>query len=88
MQHLNVRRTALSLGLFVGFMHLVWSILIALGWAKPLADFILNLHHIQLSYDIAPFSLGTAVMLIILTFVVGYVLGFIFATGWNMCKKH
>ncbi|OHA16491.1 MAG: hypothetical protein A3C79_02640 [Candidatus Taylorbacteria bacterium RIFCSPHIGHO2_02_FULL_45_28] len=88
MQHLNVRRTALSLGLFVGFLHLVWSIIVALGWAKPISDFILGLHHIQLSYTIAPFSLGTAIALILVTFISGYVFGLIFAVGWNMCKKH
>ncbi|MEN9524026.1 MAG: hypothetical protein RL536_95 [Candidatus Parcubacteria bacterium] len=88
MQQLNVRRTALTLGSFVAFIHLVWSVLLALGWAKPLADFILALHHIQISYSLAPFSFGTAVALIIVTFVLGYIFGFVFATGWNMCKKH
>ena len=88
MQQLDRNRTALALGSFVALIHLVWSVLLALGWTKPLADFILQLHHIQLSYSIADFSLLTAVYLIVVTFVVGYAFGFIFATGWNMCKKH
>ncbi|MEK7610023.1 MAG: hypothetical protein AAB470_02800 [Patescibacteria group bacterium] len=88
MEQLNRRRVALALGSFVGFMHLIWSILLALGWAKPLTDFILSIHHISINYSIIDFSLGKAVVLIIVTFAVGYVAGWIFATGWNMCKKH
>ena len=87
MQPLNRNHVALALGSFVGFWHLIWSILLALGWAKPLVDFILNIHHIQVLYEIMPFEFGKAVGLVIVTFIVGYVFGFVFATGWNICQK-
>ena len=88
MQQLDTKRVALALGSFAALVHIVWSILLALGWAKPLTDFILRLHHIELSYTIADFSFLTALSLVIVTFIVGYIAGFVFATGWNMCKKY
>jgi hypothetical protein len=88
MQHINRSLVALSLGSFAGFTHLIWSILLAIGWAKPLLDFILNVHHISLNYSLLTFSLGRAVLLIVVTFAVGYVFGFVFATIWNMHTKN
>src|SRR5438309_2355558 len=44
MDQLNPRRTALALGSFVAFWHLVWVILLGIGWAKPLMDLNLQLH--------------------------------------------
>ncbi len=88
MQHLDTKRTGLALGSFVAIVHVVWAILLAIGLAKPLLDFILSVHHIQVSFSIEPFSLGKAVLLVVVTFVVGYIFGWVFATGWNKCKKH
>lgn len=84
---LNKNKTGLTLGLFVGFLHLVWSILIALGFASPLMNFISNLHSIQAPIQIEAFDLGRSIGLIALTFVVGYVFGYIFATFWNKVNK-
>ncbi len=83
---LNSHKTGLAVGSFFGLWHLIWSLLVALGLAKPLIDFILGLHFIQYSYSLAPFSLGTAALLVIITALVGYVAGWVFATLWNKLK--
>lgn len=83
MRHINVSRTALSVGAVVGLFHLFWALLVAAGWAKGLLDFILGLHFIQLDVQIAPFAIGTAAALVAVTFAVGAVFGLVFALVWN-----
>ncbi len=84
---LNKNKTGLALGLFVGFLHLVWSVLLALGLAEPLMNFIENLHSIDNATMLLPFDLGRSIGLVLLTLVVGYIFGYIFATIWNKVHK-
>lgn len=83
MQKLNKNAVGLTLGSLVALAHLGWLILVGVGLAKPLYDLILKLHHISLSYTILPLSLGLAVGLLTITFIVGYIFGWVFATFWN-----
>ena len=57
--------------------------LVAIGWAKPVMDFVLRLHFIQMQYALAPFALSTAAMLVALTFCIGALFGILFALVWN-----
>jgi hypothetical protein len=67
----------------MGLYHLSWTVLVALGLAKPFLDFVLRLHFIQMSYQMAPFSASTAAQLIVLTFTIGAAFGLVFALIWN-----
>ena len=83
----------LALGLFLGGFHAFWAILVAIGIAQPLIDWIFNLHMINPPYTIAPFDIVMAITLVVVTFVIGYVAGWIFAAICNglcpccSCKK-
>ena len=83
MRHIGPTKAAVALGSVIGLWHLIWVTLVAVGWAKPVMDFVLNLHFIKLSYALAPFAAGTAAELVVLTFAVGAGFGFIFAVVWN-----
>jgi hypothetical protein len=87
MHKLNQHRTGVALGSFIAFVHLVWSILVGVGSAKSLIDFKMALHGISMPYTLTDFSFGTAVALIVVTFVGGYLAGFIFAWIWNKVQK-
>lgn len=84
---LQEKQVALAAGVFIGGWHLVWSLLIAGGWAQVLLDFIYGIHMLNNPFIVAPFSVGTAVLLVVVTFVVGYVGGWIFARLWNYLHK-
>ena len=56
-----------------------WSVLVALGLAQPLVDFITYLHMVSNPYTISEFNLSLAIGLIVITGVVGYVFGWIFS---------
>ena len=87
MRRINPIKSALSVGGVIGLYHAVWSAIVALSWAKPVLDFILQLHFLKFSYDLLPFDLRTATSLVALTFAVGAVFGFIFAVIWNALSR-
>lgn len=76
-------KAGLALGLFVGLQHAIWSVLVALGWAQPLINFIFRLHFIDTPFSLLEFDLATAAILVAVTTLVGYVAGNILAWIWN-----
>ena len=84
---MNSHKVGLTLGFFAGLWHLVWSVLIALGWAGSLLDFVFSMHSLNNPYIIAPFSLGRSVLLVVITFVIGYVVGNVFVKIWKSVHK-
>ena len=84
---MNTHKTGLAVGMFVSLWHLVWEILIGLGLAQPLINFILSMHSLNNPYTIKPFNIGTAIGLIVLTYIVGYIVGSVFATIYNKFHK-
>ena len=83
MKRISPAKAALSVGLVLGLYHLSWVLLVALGFAKAVLDFVLQLHFIRMSFDIAPFSVSTAASLVALTFAIGAAFGLVFALVWN-----
>lgn len=76
-------RTGFALGSVVGLWHLAWAGLVAVGWAKPLLDFVLWMHFLQFSVSVQPFDAGRAAVLVAVTFGAGFGLGALFAAVWN-----
>jgi hypothetical protein len=83
MNTVNVHKTGLAIVAFVGLVHLVWSLLVAVGLAQPWINFISQLHFIQADHTIMPFQLLTALELVVVASVVGYILGSVLAKIWN-----
>lgn len=83
MKQLSTHGTGMTLGSFAALVHLVWLIFIGFGWAKGFADWLLSLHMLNLTVKMAAFSWGTAIMLLIVTFIIGYLFGWVFAGIWN-----
>lgn len=47
-------------------------------------DVVFQLHMIQVAYMVLPFSLTSGVMLVIITTLFGYVIGYILGLLWNI----
>lgn len=73
----------LCLGTLTGACHLMWSLLVAVGWAQPLINFVFKLHFIEPVYRVTPFELGSATLLVVITTLSGFAFGYIFAQLWN-----
>ncbi len=82
---IDKNKTGLTFAFLLGFIHLFWSILVALGIAQAVLDFVFDLHMLDMPIIVMPFSLLNAVALIIITFVIGYVFGWLMAFFWNKC---
>lgn len=74
-------------GVFAALMHAVWMVLIYIGVAQTYMNWIFGLHLLTNPYKVLPFNWGSAATLIIVTFVVGYVMGWVFAFIWNRLHK-
>ncbi len=83
MHHLPPHKAGLALGGVFAVFHFLWALLVLLGWAQAILDWIFRLHFIQPPFLVSSFSLLLALELIIVTFVIGYGLGWIFAQVWN-----
>lgn len=85
--HIHTRKTALTVGAFVGFIHIIWSLFVALGWAQPIVNFALWAHMVSVPLVIGPFDLATSVTLIVVVSIIGYLVGYIFARIWNRVHR-
>lgn len=79
----NPNKAGLVLGTLMGGWHLLWALLVAIGWAQPVIDFILRIHFIKPIYVIDAFNAGVALLLVTVTSLIGYALGFMFGVLWN-----
>lgn len=80
-------KTALAFGAFFGIFHTVWAIMVAIGAAQAFIDWIFGLHFINPPYTVGAFNLGTALVLIIATSVIGYIFGWVLAVAWNWAHR-
>ena len=84
---LNEKQTATAFGTLAAFVHVVWSALVATGFAQGWLSFVLGLHFLESPATVGAFNLTTALTLIAVTFIVGYVFGIVFARVWNWAGK-
>jgi hypothetical protein len=75
------------IAVLIGGWHVAWSLLVLIGWAQPILDFIFWAHMIKPVYFVKPFNLLAAVALIVVTAVIGYVFGFFGAVIWNRLPR-
>ncbi|MCX6702176.1 MAG: hypothetical protein NTX96_03225 [Candidatus Zambryskibacteria bacterium] len=87
MNQTHPNKVGLTFGAFLGGAHLLWAILVLLGWAQPLFDFIFKIHMIEPPFIVAPFDVTLATMLVVVTTVIGYIFGYVFALVWNKFHK-
>ena len=83
----NATKAGLVLGTLLGGWHLCWAILVASGVAQTVIDFVLWIHFIKPIFVIEPFQLTTAAVLVVVTGVLGFIVGAVFAFIWNLLRK-
>ena len=84
---LDPNRAGLVLAAVIGGWHLLWSLLVAFGWAQPVIDFVFWMHFIKPVYVVEPFTAGKASILIAVTALVGYGTGGFFGIVWNRLHR-
>ena len=87
MSRLTPVKAGLAFGLFLGAWHAFWSILVATGLAQTLIDFVFWLHFIRPVFVLDPFEPLRALVLVLFTGGVGFVLGYVLAVIWNAMHR-
>jgi len=70
-------------GCFLATLHLAWALLVLVGLAQPLINFIFWLHMLSVPVQVQPFELGIAALLVGVTWCVGFGFGVIFSVFWK-----
>jgi amino acid transporter len=84
----EANKVGLFTGICLAVCHAVWSIMVAVGFAKLYLNWIFGLHFLKNPFMVTKFGLPKALLLIVFTFIVGYVGGYFFTLLWNrMVKK-
>lgn len=84
---LDSRKVGLSTGAFAAVWHIVWGVLVALGVGSAIQSWILDLHFLNNPFTIQPFDPTKWVILVLVTAIIGYAFGYVFATIWNNITK-
>jgi hypothetical protein len=81
--YLGPQKSGLVLGALIGGWHLLWAIIVAAGWGQSLIDFIFWMHFLNPAFVVEPFSIGRAIVLVLVTAAIGYFIGLAGAVLWN-----
>ena len=84
---INKNETGLTFGFLISSLHVFWSVLVAFGWAQAFMNFVFDIHMLNIPIVIMPFDLVKEVTLIVVTFIIGYIFGWLMAFFWNKCFK-
>lgn len=87
MAKLNKNKVGLAVGLLVAILHAVWAILVAVGVGETVIQWIMPLHFIDMAASVFTFSIVTALLLIVVAFIGGYVIGWVYAAISNKIAK-
>jgi hypothetical protein len=89
MEKLNKNKVGLVIGVFLAFFHLVWALAVAIipSILQKLLDWIFNIHFLEPVWKLTSFNLMGTIELVIFTFVVGYIIGWVFVLIHNKFHK-
>ena len=82
MGKLNPKKTATAVGCFVATLALIRMIVLAIG-GQSFINWAMSLHFVSVPLTVIPFSLVTAIVSIAVHWIVGALVGLLFATVWN-----
>ena len=68
-------KSMLVWGVGLSSLHFVWILLVAVGWAQSVIDFIFKIHMMSSPFQIQPFSFVYSIQLLLITFLIGMVCG-------------
>jgi len=85
---MNLLQVSIISGFSLASLHICWAILVALGWAQSVIDFIFKLHMLSSPFQVQQFELTFALGLVGVTFLVGCFYGIIFFVVMNAFQKN
>lgn len=87
MNNVNAHKVGLVFGGLFGIMHAMWALMVLVGVAQGFMDWIFALHFLNFQYNVDPFSWVNAIALVIITSLIGYIMGCVFGWLWNLAHS-
>lgn len=87
MNKVNAHKVGLVFGGSLGIMHAMWVLMVFTGMAQGFMDWIFSLHFLNFQYSVDPFSWVNAIALVIITSLIGYIMGCVFGWLWNLAHR-
>lgn len=87
MEAVKPNKVGIVFALLYGGWHTLWAILVGVGFAQPLLNFVFWVHFLKPPFVVGEFSVGIALILIAVTAVIGYIIGVILAVLWNWVHR-
>lgn len=88
---LDKNRTGLKVGFFFAVIHAAWALLIAVfpNQIQCFFNWIFDLHFLEPYWVVTHFNFFKSLVLVVVTFILGYVFGYLFALirNWVDEKK-
>lgn len=75
------------LGAFMASVHALWSLMVIIGLAQGFLDWIYSLHFLNNPYKVTAFNLGKALILLVVTYLCGYLMGWFLQKLWEKKQK-
>lgn len=83
----NANKAGLVLGTLIGGWHFLWALLVGVGWAQAVLNFVFWIHFLSHPYVVQPFRPIVALLLVVITTAIGYAVGYIVAVVWNWIHR-
>ncbi len=77
----------LKFGLVTAVLHLIWVVAILVGVAESFMDWTMSIIFVEFPYTIIDPTITGTIALMALTFVLGYITGWLLAAIWNWLNK-
>ena len=86
---IDKNKIGLAVGFFMALAHAVWSLCVAVipSYLQTFLDWVFKLHAIEPVWILTAFNFMNAILLVIVTFIFGYIVGFVFAWLHNLVHK-
>jgi ABC-type sulfate transport system permease component len=84
-EKMKPNKAGLALACLVVVWQLIWILMVAIG-KQPMLDWILGVHFLADGLRVTSVTFGRAIVSLLIHFVAGYILGWLFATIWNKAK--
>ncbi|MEM7813492.1 MAG: hypothetical protein QW548_01155 [Candidatus Aenigmatarchaeota archaeon] len=86
-QQIDEKSLAWTLGLLFAVVHAAWSIVVLSGFGQAALEWLLGVHFTSMAVTVLPFSLTSAIVLVVFAFAAGAIIGLAAAALWNWVVK-
>lgn len=83
MERIGLNRAGLAAAGVLVLWHLAWAVMVGVGAAQSVVDYVYRIHFLSEPPPLAAFSLSSAAMLVLTAALAGYAGGVVFAAIWN-----